>query len=618
MSKRLVLLLLPLVVAHSAEAKRDSAEEAYQQARGAYYSLKADAARRKLRHHWLNVAHKFEGVASGFPKSDRAPDALFTAAELLNELSRISRIDEDLKGATSDYLRLLEHHPKHRLADDAALSLARIYLERMEQPENARRVVEEALSRSRRGDQAAGLTALLASLPSVKSPARAAASKAAKTLPVQEGASERTGEKPTASPAARASTAMAEDGARGERAALASRPSASSGEGGGGTSVEESGPVRGAERATAAEGRRASSGPSPSDEDGPRDPVSGAAKSALAEAISRTSREPAAPRLPSTVAAVSPRASAEWPSQPPATVPPSIPLRASAEGAPSAQSRGGAAAGAAEPTRAPTSAALLASSDPAARARLQAAAKRVSHSELTLAEQLGLKVRRVVIDPGHGGHDVGATGKGGTREKDISLAIAQRLALELRERGLEVILTRDTDKYIRLEDRARYANEARGDLFISVHCNSAAQRSLRGVETYTLNTSADRYSIRLAARENASSEKGISDLQFILADLATKANTEESTRLATQVQKNLVSHLSGQYKNVRNLGTKEALFYVLLGAKMPAILVETSFLSNAEEEARLASPQYQREVARSIALGVEEFLGIRHQVAKVD
>ncbi|NNC21837.1 N-acetylmuramoyl-L-alanine amidase, partial [Corallococcus exiguus] len=253
-----------------------------------------------------------------------------------------------------------------------------------------------------------------------------------------------------------------------------------------------------------------------------------------------------------------------------------------------------------------------------AQARLKAVAKQSRHAELTLAEQLGLKVRRVVIDPGHGGHDSGAVGKAGTKEKEVALAISKKVADGLREKGLEVVLTRDDDTFIRLEDRAKLANEAHGDLFISVHCNSAATHKLRGIETYTLNTSADRYSIRLAARENASSEKGISDLQFILADLATKANTEESSRLANAVQHNLVTGLSGQYDGIKDLGHKEALFYVLLGAKMPAILVETSFLSHAEDEKRLASERFQDEVAKNIVLGVEEFLGDRRRMAKVD
>ncbi len=134
-------------------------------------------------------------------------------------------------------------------------------------------------------------------------------------------------------------------------------------------------------------------------------------------------------------------------------------------------------------------------------------------SAYTLSEQLGLKVRRVVVDAGHGGHDTGAIGRGGTREKDVALAIALRLREVLGRAGLEVILTREDDTFVPLEERARRANEAKGDLFISIHCNSSPGRRLRGVETYSLNTASDRYSIRLAARENASSEKRISDLQ---------------------------------------------------------------------------------------------------------
>ncbi|MHB8879077.1 MAG: N-acetylmuramoyl-L-alanine amidase family protein, partial [Myxococcaceae bacterium] len=257
--------------------------------------------------------------------------------------------------------------------------------------------------------------------------------------------------------------------------------------------------------------------------------------------------------------------------------------------------------------------------DKLAKARLRQAAKNGRGQEMTLAEQLGLKVRRVVIDAGHGGHDSGAVGQKGTLEKDVTLQVATRLAARLTEAGLEVVLTRDDDTFVRLEDRARHANEVHGDLFISVHCNSAPGHKLRGIETYTLNTSADRYSIRLAARENASSEKGISDLQFILADLATKANTEESSRLAVKVQEGLVGALRVKHKEVRDLGTKEALFYVLLGAKMPAILVETSFLSHPEEEKLLASPAYQEELAAAIAAGVQDFLGDRQQrLAKID
>ena len=235
-----------------------------------------------------------------------------------------------------------------------------------------------------------------------------------------------------------------------------------------------------------------------------------------------------------------------------------------------------------------------------------------------LAQQLGLKIHRVVVDPGHGGHDTGAIGRKATREKDVALAIALRLRDRLSRAGLEVILTRRDDTFVGLEQRARMANDARGDLFISIHCNSAPVRRLRGIETYTLNTSSDRYSIRLAARENASSDRAVSDLQYILADLATKANTEESSRLAARVQQSLIGQLRAKHRQVADLGTKEALFYVLLGVRMPAILVETSFLSHPEEERLLSSKAYQADIAAAIASGVQDFLASRQRLAKVD
>ncbi|HYO68080.1 MAG TPA: N-acetylmuramoyl-L-alanine amidase, partial [Archangium sp.] len=164
MLPRLVLLLAVLSPI-ATQAKRDPAEAAYQEARRSYYALKDDAARRKLRHHWLKVAARFEAVASNHPKSPRAPDALYTAAELLSELSRISFVAEDQQAAIADYTRVMESHPRHRLADDAALTLARMYFERMDQPEAARRVITRSLSANPRGDRVKDLKALLASLP---------------------------------------------------------------------------------------------------------------------------------------------------------------------------------------------------------------------------------------------------------------------------------------------------------------------------------------------------------------------------------------------------------------------------------------------------------------------
>jgi N-acetylmuramoyl-L-alanine amidase len=489
-SRPLALALVLLCAPRVAAAPPDAAEQAYQQARHAYYVLKGDAGRRRFRDSWLGVAHKFEAVAQKFPASARAPDALFTAAGLLAELSRISQVPEDLNGAVDDYKKFLERHPRHRLADDSALALAHLQLDRLGQPEAARLTLQHTLSVMPKGDQAANLKALLASLPqepAKKAPppvVRRPAPKAVREFPALSKAGP-----PAASPTA-------------------------------------SGAVEPAVTA-----------PTPA----PEEPVAEAAP-----------------------------------------VPPAVP------------------------------------SGPSLRERMKSVGRQTG-GEVTLAEQLGLKVRRVVIDAGHGGHDTGTVGRGGTAEKNVALAVALRLGRVLTDEGLEVVFTREDDHFVRLEDRARMANEAHGDLFISVHCNSGAESSWRGVETYSLNLTSDRYAIRLAARENTSSAKTMSDLQFILADLATRAHTDESSRLADRVQHSLVSRLSAKYpKSSKDRGRKEALFYVLLGAKMPAILVETGFLSNPEDEKRLATPAYEDDLARSIAAGVQDFLGYRERLAKVE
>jgi N-acetylmuramoyl-L-alanine amidase len=250
-------------------------------------------------------------------------------------------------------------------------------------------------------------------------------------------------------------------------------------------------------------------------------------------------------------------------------------------------------------------------------ARLRRVEKAVEESELALAQQLGLKARRIVIDAGHGGHDSGAVGPSGLLEKDVTLDIALKLAKRLKASGYEVFLTRSDDRYVKLEDRTRFANKVRGDVFISIHCNASPNKKTRGIETYTLNVASDRYAARLAARENAGAEKGIGELQFILADLATKANTIESGQLARSVQSSLVSNLSQKYKDIKGLGHREALFFVLLGAKMPSILVEVSFLSNPQEEKLLANSQYRTHVANGIYEGVKKFAGSREQLARL-
>jgi N-acetylmuramoyl-L-alanine amidase len=229
----------------------------------------------------------------------------------------------------------------------------------------------------------------------------------------------------------------------------------------------------------------------------------------------------------------------------------------------------------------------------------------------SLAKQLALGVRRVVIDPGHGGKDYGAPGYlKGVHEKNVVLQIAKRLAKKIKtELGLEVILTRNSDRSLTLEERTAFANTKSADLFISIHTNASRDRRAYGLETYFLNLATDEEAIRVAAMENATSTKNISDLQKILFDLMQNAKINESSRLAAFVQSAMVGHLRDKrYTRVKSKGVKQAPFYVLLGAQMPSILIETSFISNPRECKRLVNPQYQDRIAEGIVKGIRNYI----------
>src|SRR5205809_348784 len=218
---------------------------------------------------------------------------------------------------------------------------------------------------------------------------------------------------------------------------------------------------------------------------------------------------------------------------------------------------------------------------------------------------------KVVIDPGHGGHDPGAQGY--AVEKDVTLAIAKHLAVLLGEQlGAEVVLTRSADATLPLAARTARANAEGADLFVSIHANASPRPRLHGVETYYLNNTHDRGTIRLAALENGLSlptpARGGADLRYIVSDLVQAAKMEESIALATAVQRGLVDHLGARYGGVTDLGVKRGPFYVLVGAYMPCVLVETSFLTNPTEGRRLAARAYRDAVAEGIYAGIARFL----------
>lgn len=222
-----------------------------------------------------------------------------------------------------------------------------------------------------------------------------------------------------------------------------------------------------------------------------------------------------------------------------------------------------------------------------------------------LLEQLGLTVRTIMIDPGHGGKDPGAVANG-LREKDINLRFSKILGKKLKEKGFIVHYTRTTDKFIRLEQRTAMANVKKADLFISIHCNANRSRKIHGLETYSLNLAKSDSAVRIAARENAVDPRSISDLQFILTDLMVNSKIKESRDLAKDVQGKTINRVRKRW-SLRNQGTREAPFYVLMGAKMPSILVELGYLTNRTEANRLKSKDYLDFLARGIVDGVMSY-----------
>lgn len=235
-------------------------------------------------------------------------------------------------------------------------------------------------------------------------------------------------------------------------------------------------------------------------------------------------------------------------------------------------------------------------------------AKRNTNGDRSLTRVLGLKMGRVVLDPGHGGHDVGTHGPTGLLEKDLVLDVAKRLGTLIEERmGAEVFYTRTDDTFVPLEERTRFANEKKADLFLSIHANSSPLRSASGVETYYLNFTSSKTALDVAARENASSEKSIFDLKELLQKIALKDKLEESREFATRIQNSLYRVGERNGAPARNRGVKKAPFVVLIGASMPSVLTEIGFISNASNEALMKKPEYRQKIAEALYKGLSAY-----------
>jgi len=276
---------------------------------------------------------------------------------------------------------------------------------------------------------------------------------------------------------------------------------------------------------------------------------------------------------------------------------------------------------AAPPTREPErEAAQPAATEPAATAAMPvvaesktplgpaAAAKRDSRGDRSLIRALGLKVGRVVLDPGHGGHDTGSISPGGLVEKELVLDVAKRLGSLISEQmGSEVTYTRSDDVSVPLEARTELANQQKADLFVSLHANSSRLRSIAGPETYYLNFTTSASALEVAARENAASEKTIHELQELVQKITLKTKVQESREFASAIQRSLHSGLWKGTPAVKNRGVKKAPFVVLIGASMPSVLVEIDFMTNSRAERLLRTPAHRQKVAEALFEGISRY-----------
>ena len=568
-----LFILLLLVLLLHAGTSHAAATESYNYARRQYDTLLASQKKQLYRDNWEKVIGRFEEFARRYADHAKAPAALYLAGKASQRLYSISRKRDDAVGAVALYKRLADEYPRSNLSDDGLVLAAGTLERNLNQPGEAYLLYSRAVSRYPRGDMSGlarqGIERLGAHAPPKTKfkPRPAPASKAAEKPDQLQLTGIRYWPSPDYTrivlelngPVSFVTGSLPGDTAKGEQPRIYIDLQ----------STQVGGSI--------------------------------AASMAVGEGGVRRIRTGKQPRGTARVV-----------------------LDLNVQCSYKAFSLG-------DPDRividvGTTEKAVLAANSPEIRslptgggdaiAKVLDQTPEEPQPKMSLPKGGSNRLRRIVVDAGHGGKDPGAIGPRGTREKDVTLALARILAKRLKtEFGCQVILTRDKDIFLPLEERTAIANRVGADLFISIHANASPNRSVRGIETYYLNLSKNDKAAAVAARENGTSLKQVSDLEMILFDLMANSKINESSRLAAQIQKSLVGSLSRHYSQVKDHGVRQGPFYVLLGATMPSVLVETAFISNKTEEKRLANRKYQQRAADAIVAGVKKFAKASRMIA---
>ena len=575
---------------HGISAEKVSAEKQYQQAKFYYNELHTNNSLGQSRDNWLKGVRNFRKIYLAGPKSEYAASSLYMLGRIYLKMYKRFHNPVDLQEAISYYRDVSSLFPENRLADDAHYAVGKIFLEDKNDPKKAARAFRRIITEYRNGDMYPHASDSLKGLSKSHSiPLPAAMLKRnylenlTNVLPVKYWSSDNY-------------TRVA---------------------------INASGPVTYRETLLEKNGdkpRRLYIDFQQSYID-PRYRSPVPIEDGLLKQIRTGQFTPEVVRVVLDIESISsykifslpdpfrvvidvrgePRPSSPTPAKtlpnPPATIPSDL------TGKPSKY----------QPVQ--TIAILEDSKKKAVRAKGSPTTARISEDppvstvHFSLAQQLGLGVRKIVLDPGHGGKDPGATAFG-LKEKDIVLTIAQKLAPVLaKQTGAEVILTRRDDRFIPLEERTAIANTNDADLFISLHINAHPSPKVHGIETYYLNLTTNAEAMRVAAFENATSTHQMSDLQDILSDIMKNSKINESSRLAGYVHNSLckgINAISGY--DFKNLGVKQAPFYVLIGAEMPAILVEIAFITNPKDSDFLSQEKFLDIVAGEITEGVQSYI----------
>ncbi|MFP5257534.1 MAG: N-acetylmuramoyl-L-alanine amidase [Acidobacteriota bacterium] len=575
-------------------------------------ALRKDPGSTGRRDLWKALEGDFAALAKAGGNTSLAAKALYYQAWSTAELARRSALDADYEAAASLYQRLARNFPTHAWADDALLRRAVILAEKLKRPAEAKADLETILKKYRKGDMAAQAKKFLAAFADTPpdTPAAADTGKAASPEPAKAAAPEpaKTAAPEPAKAKAPASAKAAAARASGPAPATSARPAVLSK-----TALEQT--AAGSRltltltRETAYRyqilDQKRANGEAVKllyiDLDNTRTNAKTATEHRFAKGP--VSRLRAGYFTPETVRVVLEleslghyeiHAEAD-----PFRVVLSIDADKAAPKTQTAEASPPKKDAPAREVKAPAMPPPLPAT-PGSNLRPSESAKK---NAANLVEQLGLSVRTVMIDPGHGGKDPGAQGLGGLTEKDVNLRFGRILGEALQKKGFNVVYTRATDTFIPLETRTEMANSKGADLFVSIHCNAHGDAGSSGLETYSLNLANSRDAVRVAARENAASQKKISDLQAILTDLMLSAKTAESKDLAGFVQKRAIGGIRGSY-STRDRGPHEAPFFVLIGANMPAVLVELGYITNPEDAKRLASDAYMQALARGMVDGI--------------